>query len=121
MKECEISDLNERQLEALEVLIDIGGWATSGQLKYHGVNHSSANALVERGFAEKRIVQESFYGISEWRILIDRLPDLTSIISENSVFGMLIKSNLVIYSMANKMLKDQANAILDSANPDVKH
>lgn len=121
MKDCEIEDLNEKQIKALEVLIDIGGWATSGQLKYHGVNHSSAVALVARGFAESRIVEESFYGITEWRVLIERLPDLTNLISENSVFGMLIKSNLVIYSMANKMLKDQANAILNSANPDVKH
>lgn len=119
MKEYEISDLNEHQLNALKVLCDIGGWATAGQLQYHGVNSASAMALENRGFVDRRYV--SNYGASEWRIKLEKLPDMLELVPADSIYGLFVRANSAIYSICNEIIEVQQLDILDSANPDVKH
>lgn len=121
MKEYEISDLNEHQLNTLEVLCDIGGWATSKQLQYHGVNHSSADALVSRGFVERRAIANSPYQTPEWRIKLEKLPDMLELVPADSIYGLFVRANSAIYSICNEIIEVQQLDILDSANPDVKH
>lgn len=119
MKEYEIADLNEHQVNALKVLCDIGGWATAGQLQYHGVNSASAMALENRGFVDRRYVGN--YGASEWRIKLEKLPDMLELVPADSIYGLFVRANSAIYSICNEIIEVQQLDILDSANPDVKH
>jgi hypothetical protein len=121
MKKYSLSDLNDYQLEAIRVLCDIGGWATSGQLKYHGVNHASAEALHVRGFAERRTVLNSHYGVSEWRMNLTRLGECVDFIEEGSVYQKLISSYHREFLLKTNIHNLTANAILDSIDNTTTH
>ena len=119
MKKYTLSDLNDCQLEAIRVLCDIGGWATSGQLQYHGVNSASAMALENRGFVDRRYVGS--YGASEWRMKLDRLGEVIDFIEEGSVYEKLISSYHREFLLRTDMHNIRANMILDTVDDEVIH
>lgn len=120
-KTYSLYELNEHQIDTLAVLLDIGGWATSGQMQYHGVNHASAEALCTRGFAESRVIKDSPFGTREWCIKLDRLGDLVDLIEEGSVYQKLISSYHREVILKNQVHSMSANAILGNMSSATAH
>jgi hypothetical protein len=109
-----VEDLNKHQINALKVLCDIGGWATSSQLHYHGVNAASAVALEKRNFLERRTIGDEMYGTSEWRINLDRLDELVDFVEEGSVYQKLMWSFHKTHQLMSQVHSITANNVLEN-------
>ncbi len=94
-----IDEINECQLAALEVLLEIGGWATHWQLFNHGINSSSVVALERRGMVERRTVNDR----AEWRVELTQLDEFLPLMKEGSVYKMLLDLSAKSYRLGEAM------------------
>ena len=62
--------ITDAQRIAFDVLLEIGGWATSQQMQSHGGNIAAAMALIKHGMVEQR-TYASHWGTdcNEWRAI----------------------------------------------------
>lgn len=72
--------ITDHQIKTFNVLVEIGGWAQSKQIKSHGGHLSAAKALIKYGLVEERTFKNQWgieksglwgYEIKEWRAVPD--------------------------------------------------
>ena len=60
--------VTKAQINAINVLNELGGWTTHNQMHKHGALSNAANALVKYGYVEvRKLICNRGYEFSEWR------------------------------------------------------
>ena len=92
------SKITEAQQIVYDVLLEIGGWATSEQMQSHGGNIAAAIALIKHGMVEQRTYR-SYWATdrNEWRaIRLSESLTRKDMINDKSVDGNICTAMMLL-------------------------